>query len=385
LPKTKLQSKKWKRLFKLASNGKSVVEWDISVQENENGTATLTTVFGQRDGKKQTIDEQFKKGKNIGRANETTPYQQAVSEAESKWNKKKDRGNYSTKIADCGEKRSRAPMLALVYEDHPPPEGDWVDSFAQPKLDGFRCLARCSEDEVITLESREGKPIETMEHIIEELAEVMGPGEVFDGELYIHGEKFQRLCSLIKKKQAGSDRVAFHIYDNPTLYAEPFRTRIDYIYTRFREAHENQVVFTALQVVATSPVDCEETLHKLQHIYIRNGYEGAMLRRGNYGYEFGKRSKSLLKVKTFKDGEFEIVDFREGKGKCAGTCVFICKAPSGGEFEVYAPGTAEEKAQIWKDRKNYLGKKLTVKYQEMTTSEKPVPRFPVALRLYQQV
>jgi DNA ligase-1 len=375
----KLLRRKFKRLYKLASDKKSIVEWDICAYQNKDGTATIETTYGQRDGKKQTIKEIIKEGKNVGKKNETSPYEQAVNEARGKWNTKKDRNRYSLTIAASGEKRAIAPMLALVFEDHAG-KVDWSSAVVQPKLDGFRCLARKVTADEVTLESREGKPITTMPHIVADLVELMVVGEVWDGELYIHGEKFQKIASLIKKNQKGSEGVKYHVYDNPTHSDKPFYKRISQI-----SGGGKWQKYSTLNMVWPRAVLNVDEMHELQREYIGAGYEGAMLRHGDAGYEFGKRSQSLLKVKTFKDAEFEIVNCREGKGKSAGTCVFICKAPSGAEFEVYAPGTVEEKAQIWKNRKKYMGKKLTVKYQEMSTSEKPVPRFPVALRFYEKL
>lgn len=381
--KSKLNSKKWPTLYKQGADGEKVIEWDIDVQDLATGHATLTTTYGQKDGKKHSVSELFTEGKNLGKKNETTPYQQAVNEAQGKWNKKKDRNKYSESVEDCGEKRAVAPMLALVLEDHVD-KVDWNNAYVQPKLDGFRCIARCTEAGV-TLESREGKAITTMGHIVDALDEIMKVGEVFDGELYAHRETFSTICKWIKKVRPENKNITYHVYDNPTLATEPFWARYNDLWNSRGQNVNRMKASKFVKLVLTEIAYELEDVSIFQRKCLGKGYEGAMLRHGKAGYEFGKRSSNLLKVKTFVDAEFEIVNYRQGKGKCAGMCVFICKAPSGGEFEVFAPGPNEEKKKIWKNRKQYLGKKLTVKYQEMTTTEKPVPRFPVALRFYQKL
>ena len=83
-------------------------------------------------------------------------------------------------------------------------------------------------------------------------------------------------------------------------------------------------------------------------------------------------------MKTFFDAEFEIVGCKEGRGSYEGMAIFTCKTPDGHTFDVTAHGTHEEKRKAWEDRESHIGKKLTVKYQFFTTTDKPVPFLPVA-------
>src|ERR1035437_1261890 len=73
-------------LFKRTSTG-AIQEWSIGVEKN-----TIITIHGQTDGKKQTTHDVIKEGKNIGRSNETTPAEQALMEATSKWEGKIKKG-----------------------------------------------------------------------------------------------------------------------------------------------------------------------------------------------------------------------------------------------------------------------------------------------------
>jgi DNA ligase-1 len=104
-----------------------------------------------------------------------------------------------------------------------------------------------------------------------------------------------------------------------------------------------------------------------------------MLRHGNAGYEAGKRSSHLLKVKTFMDGEFEVVDWKEGRGRYEGMPIFTCETEAGTHFDVLAHGTLEEKRALFRQASSCLGKMLTVKYQYFTKTDEPVPFLPVAL------
>ena len=99
--------------------------------------------------------------------------------------------------------------------------------------------------------------------------------------------------------------------------------------------------------------------------YVEDGYEGLIIRTMKGIYQPDHRGSSLLKFKSFKDDEFEIVDFKEGKGNDKGTVIFKCKTNAGGEdkfFEVRPRGTREERKEMFENGKDYIGKKITVKY-----------------------
>jgi DNA ligase-1 len=85
----------------------------------------------------------------------------------------------------------------------------------------------------------------------------------------------------------------------------------------------------------------------------------------------------LQKVKRFVDDEFEIIGGKDGSGRESGLVVFRCVTDSGLEFDVRPRGTHEIRAEMFKNLNEYLGKNLTVRYQELTDDGKP--RFPVGL------
>ena len=95
--------------------------------------------------------------KNVGKANETTPVEQALSEIESKYEKKLSR-EYHKSIDDIDKKRYVKPMRAFEFKNI---ELDWSRPHViQPKLDGVRCVI-----DKYGMKSREGKPILGAPHI----------------------------------------------------------------------------------------------------------------------------------------------------------------------------------------------------------------------------
>lgn len=355
-------------LYKRTSTG-AVQQWTMTTTENDDGTAEYTATYGQQGGKMQTSTVNVKQGKNIGRANATTPYEQAFSEAGSKWNKQKDKG-YVEKIDDFVV--DRKPMLAHDYNKYG--HKAIFPAFIQPKLDGIRCIAFKTGDD-ITLLSRNGKT-HNLPHLQKLLTPLFKkyPDLVLDGELYIHGVPFQSITSWVKKHQDETGKIEYHIYDQ--ISADPFRKRIFELGDKCADFFSTDDL---VQFVETHEVDSPEDVTKYHGQYTRKGYEGIMLRAGDCTYKEGYRSQELLKVKEWIDGEFEIVGAKQGVGKCENQCIFTCKTLTGAEFDVKCMGTDEEREQQWLDREKLYGKMLTVKFFEWTTGDNPVPRFPIGV------
>ena len=87
----------------------------------------------------------------------------------------------------------------------------------------------------------------------------------------------------------------------------------------------------------------------------------------------------LQKVKAFETEEFKIAAFKEGTAAEAGCVIWVCEAENGLQFACRPRGTREEREVLYSDGKKYIGKMLSVRYQEMTDSN--VPRFPVGIAI----
>lgn len=368
--------KNFPTLFKHTTKGASQI-WKIWVEPHYEGKkltdfAVICTEFGLLDGKKQTIREVIKTGKNAGKKNATTPAMQAIAEAEARWNKQKERKGYGLDTAESKATRAISPMLAQKFGEHKG-KVDWGSAFSQPKLDGFRGMAHVGDDTKIL--SRENQPMAALSHIVEALKKLPIPkGTILDGELYCHGLPLNKISSACKRKSDLTEKIQYHVYDAILPSGGSFTARSTFV----REML-SQAVTESLVGVKTVKVRSEAELLICQAEFIGEGYEGAMLRYSSSPYEAGKRSQYLLKVKTFRDGEFKIIDHKFGRGGYTDIPVFICETPEGHVFDATAPGSLPEKREIGKNVANYIGKKLTIKYAYMTDTDEPVPFQPVAV------
>lgn len=370
-------------LYGITKTG-ATYEWTIHVEEHEaepqaHGKIVITR--GLLDGKKTSTTEWIKSGKNIGKINETTPVGQAIFNAESKRNKKLDDGyDYTVEGSQAKFNDLLKPMLAQSYDKHK--KKLQFPCFAQPKLDGIRCLARKRNGEV-TLYSRKGKVLDLVPHVNEALSYVLEDEQCADGELYVHGWDFQRIISAIKKTSEDTPLIQYHIYDFPNMQNrdEPFSKRFNHdTHERLlRVPHHkfNPDGKSPLARVATPIINTEDQLVEYEEKSINAGYEGIMARNADSLYLFGYRSVDLLKVKRFLDAEYKIIGVTDGVSIEEGCAIFTCITSDGQEFSVRPMGTHEERKQMFLDADTYLGKMLTVKYQEL--SNDGVPRFPVGL------
>jgi DNA ligase 1 len=363
-------------LFKAAGRGGKII-WEIWVTRTSEGYGAITVRYGKVDGKLQETTDVVKKGKNVGKANETSPYEQACAEAESKWTKQLNRRGYGRTVEASAAVRGVSAMLAQSYDDQSA-KVDWGTAFAQPKLDGFRCLAHVDESGSVRLVSRENQPLTVLEKlgvVIRESASYfrsLGLSTVsLDGEIYCHGMSLNQISSACKKLSEATDKLEYHLYDL-AVPGLSFKERSAALKQFLSRADSER-----LHRVETVKVRSDTELMQCQSEFLLQGFEGAMLRHGNGGYDFGKRSAALLKVKTFVDGEFEVVDWKMGRGRYAGMPVFTCQTAAGDLFDVLTEGTLDEKRALGKIADQMVGRKMTVKYQYLTKTKNPVPFFPV--------
>jgi DNA ligase-1 len=349
-------------LFKFASSG-AVQRWDICAI-GEDGGAFIEVSHGQDGGAIQTTTTRVQ-GKNIGKRNETSPFEQACLEAESKWKKQIDKGYALTPT----ERAATAPMLAHPYEDNK--SRVTFPCYFQPKLDGVRAVAE-KQGGKVTLWSRLGKEYTAVPHVNKVLEDIMTDGQILDGELYAHKVPFQTLISWVKKNQPDSKRIQYNVYD--MVSPKPFKDRFA-DFCAIVGKNGQGVVRTVHTAILWKADDIETKLIEA----IERGYEGIMIRTGDCTYQSGQRSRELLKVKEFKDEEFEIIGAEEGQGKCEGQATFICKTKQGAIFKCRSRGEDSLREHYWKERDKYVGKMLTVRFFEWTTGANPVPRFPVGI------
>ena len=362
---------KLETIYKKTKTG-ATQEWTIEIVGNKYRTHS-----GQVGGVITTNEWTICYGKNVGRANETTDKEQTMAEAVAKRTKKLESG-YFENIKHINKTQYFEPMLASKWEDSK--DKITYPIFSQPKLDGIRCIV--TKDGMF---SRNGKPIISAPHIFESLKplfEVM-PDLIFDGELYADkfANDFNKIVSLVKKtKPTDADlkeskkNIQYWIYDLPND-SLTFGDRCD----RLHELFENYNIFNKHCVeVETHICNDEDDVMGLYEGYVEKGFEGQMLRT-NGKYE-NKRSKFLMKHKSFIDEEYTIIDVCEGEGNKTNMVGYMTfETADGKPFKSNVKATFEESEEMFRNRKQLIGKQATIKYFNLTPDG--IPRFPYVINI----
>ena len=378
----------------------------------------LTIVHGKEGGKMQVKSEQVKV-KNVGKANETSLEVQAENEALGRIKKQIDKG-YREDKAEL-EDLPILPMLAGDYNKI----GHRIKfpCYGNEKLDGVRCMAK-KKDGVVTLESRTGQPY-ILDHVVEQLTELMEDGEIFDGEIYLHGAALQDITSAVKRVDTQAeidavqrkmerhdiatnpaDDITWHnVYDQleiemaeaqfihqlrPSLEfyifdvvsEKPFVDRLADLGTVGALIRQDVAKYGHLWVMSYEAIESDEALRARVHPRaVSRGFEGVMLRNVDGMYESGKRSADLQKFKTFLDSEFVIVDVIEDK---QGNAVFVLHNDMNSLTFQCVIGSMDERKRYIADRATLIGKSMTVQYQSRY-KDTLLPQFPTgkAIRDYE--
>ena len=357
-------------LYKIAANGK-VQTWEV---RTEGASVIVTT--GYQDGAKTPHVT-----KVVDPKRSTSLEEQANAVATSKFNDKRKTYHLSVEDAiNAGNTLTSGgykPMLAHMYSDYCDRLPDSV--FAQPKLDGIRAIAQNLNGE-IRLFSRKGLPITTVPHINKSLASIMDVGDVFDGELYVHGMDFNKLSGLVRANvnQEDTSSIWYTVFDIPRT--SEVRESDTYGHRLFKTFGSVDLsagfnISDKVNFVSTYTLNSHSEISGFHDLMVSKGYEGAILRDPFMPYE-NKRSTRLLKYKVMSDAEYLITGYEEGSGDLEG-CVgsFICRTTDGKQFNVKLAAPEKTLKHYFEHPKEFMGRPLTVQYQQL--SEDGIPRFPV--------
>lgn len=351
--------KKIIKLSKIGNNKKELI-YEVTIDNNN-----ITYVYGQKNGKLQTEEETINEGKNIGKANETSPTEQALFEAERKVRKKIENGysiinGYKLSTVSKTVVESNidipSPMLAKTYKDQEKQiRKKYSKVDIQYKLNGNRCIVNIKTKEMY---SRKRKQITSIPDIIDKIVDAcknINKDIIWvDGELYSKELTFNEIQSIIRQKNQVSElasKIKYNIFD--VMSKKEWKERKKYL--------DKIVTNERVNVLKIFEIDINE-IEKYNQQFVKDGYEGVIIRLPDYSYE-QKRSSGLIKYKTFIDEEFKVIGFVSEKNNPLklGSIKLIMK--NGNEFNARPSMTDEECDYIWTHQKEFINKYATVEFQ----------------------
>lgn len=349
------------KLYSRDSKGKVRVWW-MEQQGNQYRTCS-----GLQDGEIVTTDWTTAKGKNTGKANETTDIQQAAREVDNKYKKQRKTG-YFDNISDIDSSTKIDCLLAKKYSDYQADidftKEEWL---LQYKYNGGRCIA--TKDGLFT---REGERYASVPHIEKTLEPFFRtcPEAVLDGELFNedYRQQLNEIMKLIRKTvhvteediKKSAELIKFYVYDgygfDNTTEQTPYSERKAWL-------DANVIVHygACTKVPQWTIRSLDDLMERYQNI-VAQGHEGVILRKADMPYHHG-RSKNLLKFKPTEDAEGKILAITEGNGNWAGKAKIITiEMDNGKVFDATFKGTMEDAAICLKEAAKWINKRITYQF-----------------------
>lgn len=334
-------------LYKKTATG-AIQIWRIGVLLDRHA---LQINYGQLNGKLQEQIEVVsinKSGRSIS--------EQIKSRALSRISKQRAKGYRNTieeanKYENQNELNLFKPMLAQQFNKQKSVNTD--GAILQRKLDGNRMLVTKQNGKLLAY-TRNGKPIETLDHIMEQM-DWLKENQTVDGEVYVHGMDLKDINSRIKRRQEGTLDLNYHIYDY--IEGRSFKDRFNDDHFVPSSKHLN------IYMEPYWYYKSEDLTKQLFNRVRQQGYEGLMMRLDNQGYQPGKRSKGLLKIKFRYDAEYPVIDIERSD---KGTVVLTMRLPNGKTVNGVAPGTVGEKSHVLDNPDFYIGKLCTCSFAYLT-------------------
>lgn len=270
---------------------------------------------------------------------------------------------------------------------------------ASPKLDGVRCLIIDGK-----AMGRSLKPLPN-----KHLQSIFGKAELngLDGELIcgpVTGEDgFRKTTSAVMTIE-GEPELTYWVFDMWNV-DEGFATR-HYQTKRMSEKYAS----LGIKIVPHKLVYNQEELDRLEQKWLKDGFEGVMIRDPRGPYKCGRSTAKegyLLKIKRFADSEARILgvtellhndneattsptgyvqrsSHKEGM-KPAGVLgsLVVEDVKTKVVFDLGTGFTAEQRQEYWNNYESIIGKIVKYKYQESGVKDKP--RFPVFLGFRHEV
>lgn len=347
--------------------------------------------YGQLNGKIQTTEWTYCYSKNVGKANETTGEDQAEKEVKALY-KKKLKENYFENVADIDD-GFKEPQLAKPCKDFLD-KVQWERGvIVDEKLNGVACII--TKDGA---RSRKNETFHAIPHIIAELKSFFedNPNAYLHGELFNpkHVNELNKITELVavtrKEKDitpellvASEKVVEYHLYDgygftvqspegpltvvqnsNGMARRQALRTLISF---------ENS--FKYIKIVNYINVTSFDEMREYANDYIGRGGEGVIIRNPYAPYQH-KRTNDLLKYKKSESAEYKVISIEEGTANWSGCAKYVwVEVPNGikdKKCKINVRGKREHLREVLSNREQYVGKMITVDYQELSPYNIPL-------------
>jgi len=257
----------------------------------------------------------------------------------------------------------------------------WAEGwYVSRKIDGCRCIAIVDNNGNTAFYSRSGKSFDTLDVIGEKINSLRIKNVVFDGELCLldkdGNEDFQGIMKEIRKKNHTIQNPSYKIFDCLTheeFYSKSSDRKLEERFANACELLDNEN--SCINFLEHYFVENDEDLEFYRKRADIQNWEGLILRK-NTTYK-GKRSKDLLKLKTFFDDEYvihdaEMSEFRYIKDGVEIEEIMLSAVMISHKNNIVRVGsgfTIEQRQHYFKNPEEIIGSVATIQYFEETKNQ----------------
>lgn len=285
------------------------------------------------------------------------------------------------------------PLLAATVDTDEQLEALNYPMWGSPKVDGIRVLIQGNIDPPRAV-TRSLKPVRNAF-----IQNYLGCSEFqgFDGEVCVGPitapDVFNRTTSGVMS-EGGSPDFTYWVFDCSSSIGG-FSQRFGYTALRVQGLNDPRV-----KLLPHTKVRTPEEVLTLERAFLEQGFEGIMLRSPDGPYKHNRstlREQTLLKLKRFEDNEAIITGFEElqrntnlvtldslglsersehksGMRPANTLGALVVDGTPWGEFRVGSGFDEALRDKIWQNQAQYLGRRITYRYQKVGVVDKP--RFP---------
>ena len=216
------------------------------------------------------------------------------------------------------------------------------------------------------------------------------PNVILDGEIYKHGLSLNTISGICRSQKTvydGKD-LEFYWYDIADLEL-PFKERYKLMQVwskelNLTEFNPNRIILEDelhIQLLPQQIIKGFDNMKSLHDEFVNEGWEGLVIRQADSKYIPGIRNNDWVKIKIYKDAEYEIIGLSEGLRE-EDMC-FTLKTSSGLKFNCKPMGDVNQKHWYHEHINDLIGKMLTIKYFEMSDTGIPLQPIGIAIRDYE--
>jgi len=286
--------------------------------------------------------------------------------------------------------------LAKAYDEKTQKKVKWSDGwFVSRKLDGCRCVCIIDGLGEPRFYSRVGNEFLTLDNLKPSIRQLGLINTVLDGEICMIDEKgnedFTSIMKEIKRKDHTIEQPHYYIFDHLTI--KEFESKVSTTKFGQRIANIESIVPNDLKGVSVLDqfICADDMFVSLLEHSKNEGWEGLMLRK-NTTYK-GKRSDEVLKVKSFHDAEYIVLEIEndiqrvivDGAEVSELMLKNIIIEHKGNRVQVGSGFNHEQRRHYFNNPNDIIGKQVTVQYFEETHNQHGGTslRFPTIKAIYE--